>query len=177
VVSALLEGVKWTFTVRDTGEWPFADAIFSGQDAAVLHPAPDDAVVNRLPHVSAVVARYGMEEFPLVDVYDLSGAPKFAGTPRPAPCLTVITTCGGVRIRAGRSRRDRFDGIGCVGSRSRTSGLACQASGVAARRIPDRGFARAEVAGADGARVVSAQLEPASSGRHEESCRPGRVLT
>jgi hypothetical protein len=55
--------------------------VFSCKDAAVLHTEPNGDVVNRLPHLSAVIALYGLDAFPRVDVYDLSGAPGFAGTP------------------------------------------------------------------------------------------------
>jgi len=41
-------------------------------------------LVNRIPHLSAVVALYGLANFPRVDVYDLSGVPGFTGTPVPS---------------------------------------------------------------------------------------------
>jgi hypothetical protein len=38
---------------------------------------------NPVPHLSAVVTLYGLPDFPHMDVYDLSRAPGFAGTPLP----------------------------------------------------------------------------------------------
>jgi hypothetical protein len=80
VVSALFGEVKLRVTLHAPVD---PTPTFSGQDAAVLHRQPDGHVVNRLPHVSAVVAVAGVEPFWHADVYDLSGAPEFAGAPLP----------------------------------------------------------------------------------------------
>ena len=58
-------------------------AVFS-EDGAVLTHDPDGSLINRLPHLSAAVALYGHEDFPRVDVYDLSGVAGFTGTPVPS---------------------------------------------------------------------------------------------
>jgi hypothetical protein len=79
VVSALFGEVKWTVG-PGVGH---VSSVYSRKDAAVLHTEPNGDVVNRLPHLSAVVALYGLDAFPRVDVYDLSGAPDFGGTPLP----------------------------------------------------------------------------------------------
>jgi hypothetical protein len=77
VVSALLGQVKLRIDIEQPhGTQP----VFSGKDGAVLHRTAEGDVVNRLPHVSAVVALYGLEGFERVDVYDLAGAPSFSGT-------------------------------------------------------------------------------------------------
>ncbi len=65
LVSALLGEVQWRFNRAAPRD---VTPIFSGKDAAVLHREPDGEAVNRLPHVSAVVALYGLEQFPRADV-------------------------------------------------------------------------------------------------------------
>jgi hypothetical protein len=80
VVAALLGQVKLRIDIEQPhGTQP----IFSGKDGAVLHRTAEGDVVNRLPHVSAVVALYGLAGFERVDVYDLAGALSFSGTHLP----------------------------------------------------------------------------------------------
>jgi hypothetical protein len=57
--------------------------IYSGKGAAVLHRDETGQTINRLPHLSAVIALYGMLDFPRADVYDLAGTVGFTGTPLP----------------------------------------------------------------------------------------------
>lgn len=80
VVSALFGEVRVRVTLDDPGD----HALFAGgEHGAVLHRDMSGEVVNRLPHLSAVIALDGVERFPRVDVYDLSGIAHFAGTPLP----------------------------------------------------------------------------------------------
>lgn len=80
VVSALLGQVNWAI---DSDPSAPVTSTFSGEHGAVLARASDGKPINRLPHVSAVIALYGLELFKRVDVYDLSGAPQFSGEPLP----------------------------------------------------------------------------------------------
>jgi hypothetical protein len=79
VVSALFGHVKLRVNLDAPGTFPFA----SGEDAAVLHRDADGNTLNRLPHLSAVITFGGLETFPQVNVYDLSGVFGFTGTPLP----------------------------------------------------------------------------------------------
>jgi hypothetical protein len=100
VVSALLGQVKLSIDIEEPHR---TQPTFSGEDGAVLHRTAEGDVVNRLPHVSAVVALYGMEGFERVDVYDLAGAPSFSGTRLP---LTMFDGEGSRRY--GFEAPDRF---------------------------------------------------------------------
>jgi hypothetical protein len=55
VCSALLGQVQWRINLEESGD---AYPVYSGKDAAVLHQEPDGEAINRLPHVSAVIALY-----------------------------------------------------------------------------------------------------------------------
>jgi hypothetical protein len=79
VVSALLGEVRLRVTLEPGGP---VQPVFT-EEGAVLSRTADGRLKNRIPHLSAVVAVYGLERFPRVDVYDLSGAPGFTGTPLP----------------------------------------------------------------------------------------------
>ena len=79
VVSALFGEVKLRVDAEPGGR---VEAVFS-ENGEVLAREPDGRLTNRHPHLSAVVALYGLPGFPRVDVYDLSGAPGFTGTPLP----------------------------------------------------------------------------------------------
>ena len=57
--------------------------ISSGENAAILHCDQTGASLNRLPHVSALVAMTGIPPFIHAHVYDLSGVHGFAGTQLP----------------------------------------------------------------------------------------------
>lgn len=81
VVSALFGQVKLSIDIEEPHR---TQPTFSGEDGAVLHRTAEGGVVNRLPHVSAVVALYGVAGFERVDVYDLAGARYFSGTRLPA---------------------------------------------------------------------------------------------
>lgn len=80
VLSALFGQVSLRVDLENPGG---SHMVVSGKDGAVLHEAADGTVVNRLPHLSAVVAMWGFERFPLVDVYDLSKVFGFNGVPLP----------------------------------------------------------------------------------------------
>jgi len=79
VVSALFGQVELAVDPEPGGR---IQAVFS-EDGAVLTHGADGILINRLPHLSAVAALYGLEDFARVDVYDLSGVPGFTGTPVP----------------------------------------------------------------------------------------------
>lgn len=53
------------------------------EDGAVLGPGAEGVVMNRIPHLAAVVAVHEPQDFPRADVYDLSRSPGFLGTPVP----------------------------------------------------------------------------------------------
>jgi hypothetical protein len=80
VVSALLGPVRYRVDDADSDDPP--QAIFTG-GGAVLKSDDARGWVNRVPHLSAVVTLYGLPDFARMDVYDLSGAPGFTGTPLP----------------------------------------------------------------------------------------------
>jgi len=67
-------------------------AVFS-EDGTVLTHDTDGGLINRLPHLSALVALYGLEGFARVNVYDLSGVPGFTGTPIPSTMFDGDTVC------------------------------------------------------------------------------------
>jgi hypothetical protein len=80
VVSAVLGKTTHVFDLERPG---LQQTVYSGEAAAVLHRDSAGATFNRLPHLSAVVAMYGMRQYPRADVYDLSGVRGFTGTPLP----------------------------------------------------------------------------------------------
>jgi hypothetical protein len=84
VVSALLGPTRLILDLERPG---VEESVYSGEGAAVLHRDSAGVTFNRLPHLSAVVALYGMAQFPCADVYDLSGAHGFTGTPLPRTML------------------------------------------------------------------------------------------
>lgn len=79
VVSALLGPVKLLVDVNPDS--PVQPAFTGG--GAVLRSNANGEWGNRVPHLSAVITLYGVPDFARVDVYDLSGAPGFTGTPLP----------------------------------------------------------------------------------------------
>jgi hypothetical protein len=79
VVSALLGRTALLVDLDHPGQ---EQTVYSGENAAVLHRTAA-ATINRLPHISAVVAMYGTALFPQADVYDLSRTHGFTGTPLP----------------------------------------------------------------------------------------------
>jgi hypothetical protein len=64
---------------------PRATRLGGGARGTDQHPRPSVCAtwINRVPHLSAVVALYWLPDFARVDVYDVSGAPGFTGTPLP----------------------------------------------------------------------------------------------
>lgn len=86
VVAALLGKTTHVFDLERAG---LEQTVYSGEDAAVLHRDSAGGTFNRLPHLSAVVAMYGMPQFPRADVYDLSGVHGFTGTPLPRTMFDV----------------------------------------------------------------------------------------
>jgi hypothetical protein len=78
VITALLGKTAEVFDLERPGRH---HSTYSGEGAAVLDRDERGATLNRLPHLSAVVAMYGMPLFPRADVYDLSGVQGFTGTP------------------------------------------------------------------------------------------------
>jgi hypothetical protein len=84
VVSALFGQVEYqvTFDEDDVEADASTQALFGSGDGAVLAGPPENRR-NRLPHLSAAIALFGLPDYPLVNVYDLAGAPGFTGTPLP----------------------------------------------------------------------------------------------
>jgi len=79
VVSALLGRVRLLVDPAPGGEM---QSVFTG-GGAVLISESNGTWLNRVPHLSAVITLYGHQDFPRIDVYDLSGCPGFTGTPVP----------------------------------------------------------------------------------------------
>jgi len=79
VVAALLGPVRLVVDMEPGGEM---QSVFTG-GGAVLTVDPGGRWINRVPHLSAVITLHGLGDFPHIDVYDLSGAPGFSGTPVP----------------------------------------------------------------------------------------------
>lgn len=79
VVSALLGPTQLRVDMTPGGRM---QSEYTG-GGAVLTSDANGKWINRVPHLSAVVTLYGLSDFPRVNVYDLSGAPGFTGTPLP----------------------------------------------------------------------------------------------
>ena len=77
IVSALLGPVKLVVNMEPGGQM---QSVFTS-GGAVLGSDSDGKWLNRVPHLSAVITLDGLSGFPHSDVYDLSGAPGFTGTP------------------------------------------------------------------------------------------------
>ena len=83
IVSALFGQVSYQFDLEADGP---PQATYS-ETGVVIATGPDGEPFNHHPHLSAVTTLAGFSEFPRQDVYDLSAAPGFTGTPVPRTML------------------------------------------------------------------------------------------